>query len=49
MVVLTPAQLTQVKKMLVTIEAMMSRNEQLIAMIDRRERIPENMLKPIRI
>ena len=49
MVVLTPTQKKQAAKMLATLEAMMARNEQILAMLDRRERIPESMLKPIRM
>lgn len=45
---LTPAQRKQAAKMLATLEAMSARNKQLIDMLDRRERIPESMLQPIK-
>lgn len=49
MVTLTPTQRKKLEKISATLDAMYARNEQILAMLDRRERIPESMLKPIRM
>ncbi len=49
MVQLTPIQRNKLEKISTTLDAMYARNELILAMIDRRERIQESMLKPIKV
>jgi hypothetical protein len=45
---LTPAQIEAIRAMLVTVEKMYARNEKVLEYMDRRERIPAELLQPIK-
>lgn len=47
MIQLTPTQRKQAEKIIATLEAMSARNAKILELLDRRERIPASMLKPI--